>query len=301
MAQVIITVGGIASGKSTWARKVVAEQPNHVIVERDELRRMQGFGPIGTPAQEKTITKIQRGLIETALLDGLTPIVSDTNTDKSLRNSLTKFVHKLGADVELVVFDTPLDVCIKRNAARAEPVPEQVMRKKHAQLQGQIANGLRSEVLPCQTWEPVVRNKSLPTAVCVDLDGTLAIHTGRSPYVYDDLHTDRVNDDLLDVLTRMGTGWLDTKVLFVSGRPDSHRDLTQKWLDAHTGFEADEKHLFMRKAGDQRPDYIVKNEIYDNEILPNYDVVMVFDDRDQVVRHVRARGITVAQMNYGRF
>jgi predicted kinase len=298
MAQVIITVGGIASGKSTWARKVVAEQPNHVIVERDELRRMQGFGPIGTPAQEKTITKIQRGLIETALLDGLTPIVSDTNTDKSLRNSLVKFIHKLGADVYLNVFDTPLHVCIERNAARAEPVPEKVVRKKHDQLVNQVNNqGLASEMLYCETFEPVDPKRGmLEPVVVVDLDGTLAIHNGRSPYDYDKLDTDKLNHDLFHVLDS-----LDMHALFVSGRPDSHRALTDEWIRRTTGWEDIGNRLFMRKAGDQRPDYIVKNEIYDNEILPKYNVVMVFDDRDQVVRHVRARGITVAQINYGRF
>ena len=57
----------------------------------------------------------------------------------------------------------------------------------------------------------------------------------------------------------------------------------------------------MRKKGDQRPDYVIKNEIYDAEIIPNYDVLAVFDDRDQVVRHLRKRGITVFQVAPGRF
>jgi hypothetical protein len=57
----------------------------------------------------------------------------------------------------------------------------------------------------------------------------------------------------------------------------------------------------MRKTGDLRPDYGSKNEIYDREVIPRYNVRMVFDDREQVVTHLRLRGITVAQVAPGRF
>ena len=76
---------------------------------------------------------------------------------------------------------------------------------------------------------------------------------------------------------------------------------TLQWLEDNSDFEREDFTLHMRKSKDMRPDWIIKNEIYDNFVLPEYNVVMVFDDRDQVVRHLRRRGITVAQVAPGRF
>jgi hypothetical protein len=57
----------------------------------------------------------------------------------------------------------------------------------------------------------------------------------------------------------------------------------------------------MRKTGDHRPDYIVKNEIFDQRIRDNFNVLGAFDDRDQVVDMYRKMGITVFQVAPGNF
>jgi hypothetical protein len=89
------------------------------------------------------------------------------------------------------------------------------------------------------------------------------------------------------------------KAIFVSGRENSCESDTRAWLNHY--FPPDRYQLYMRQAGDMRPDYIIKNEIYDEFIIPYYNITMVFDDRDQVVHHLRRRGITVAQVAPGRF
>lgn len=55
-------------------------------------------------------------------------------------------------------------------------------------------------------------------------------------------------------------------------------------------------YLFMRQGGDQRRDSIVKREIYERFIEPNFNVLYVVDDRQQVVDEWREIGLKVLQV-----
>lgn len=68
-------------------------------------------------------------------------------------------------------------------------------------------------------------------------------------------------------------------ILCVSGRPEDYQHQTVEWLARH---RVPYKHLFMRRGGDGREDYIVKREIA--ETLPLDQIAMVIDDRNQVVK-----------------
>jgi hypothetical protein len=57
----------------------------------------------------------------------------------------------------------------------------------------------------------------------------------------------------------------------------------------------------MRKADDYRKDSIIKKEIYDNDIFPRYNVLFVYDDRNQVVEMWRGLGVKVFQVELGNF
>ena len=57
--------------------------------------------------------------------------------------------------------------------------------------------------------------------------------------------------------------------------------MTSAWLDKYLGKGNYDK-LIMRKEGDYRKDAFVKFEL-GTEILKEWDVPMVFDDRNQVV------------------
>lgn len=39
----------------------------------------------------------------------------------------------------------------------------------------------------------------------------------------------------------------------------------------------------MRKTGDSRKDFLIKKEIYENELKDKYNILAIFDDRQQVV------------------
>jgi hypothetical protein len=57
----------------------------------------------------------------------------------------------------------------------------------------------------------------------------------------------------------------------------------------------------MRETGDNRKDSIVKEEIYNRDILPEYYVSFVLDDRQQVVDALREMGLQVWQVARGDF
>jgi beta-phosphoglucomutase-like phosphatase (HAD superfamily) len=64
-----------------------------------------------------------------------------------------------------------------------------------------------------------------------------------------------------------------------------------------SNFEA----IYMRADGDFRQDYVIKEEILDRDILPNYSPQMAFDDRNRVVEMWRRRGIPCLQVASGDF
>jgi hypothetical protein len=57
----------------------------------------------------------------------------------------------------------------------------------------------------------------------------------------------------------------------------------------------------MRKYGDYRKDYVVKREIYEQLIAPDYDILCVLDDRNSVVDMWREIGLTCLQVAPGDF
>lgn len=135
----------------------------------------------------------------------------------------------------------------------------------------------------------------------VDLDGTVADHKGiRGPYDEDKVHLDNPIIPVIKVLrSLLAVGY---KIIFVSGRTDECKTLSIEWIKKYITGEfgfCPEPELFMRKSGDKRKDSIVKKEIYENYILPNYNIVGVFDDRLQVCRMLYEEGIFCFNVNQG--
>jgi hypothetical protein len=81
---------------------------------------------------------------------------------------------------------------------------------------------------------------------------------------------------------------VDNQIIIVSGSDGSCRNETEKWL-ADNNIVYD--YLYMREAGDNRPDDIVKEEIIDNMILTQFNIKLWVDDRLKVCRMVYRKGI----------
>lgn len=135
---------------------------------------------------------------------------------------------------------------------------------------------------------------------CFDIDGTLADHTGvRSPFDESRVSFDVPIEPVWKVLEALYPHY---KIIFVSGRTDNCRTETYEWLFKNLNIKGKDKEiltLYMRKTGDRRKDSIIKKEIYDEFIFPNYNVIGVFDDRLQVCKMLYDNHIFCFNVNQG--
>lgn len=84
-----------------------------------------------------------------------------------------------------------------------------------------------------------------------------------------------------------------------SGRSDECEAATQAWLAAQG---LDPMHLtFMRRAGDKRPDDVVKRQMLRRAATLGKRPDVVFDDRARVVAMWRAEGVPCFQVAPGDF
>lgn len=298
MTRLLITRGLPASGKTTFARKL---QPDVVRVNRDDLRRMLHGRRLFTQWAEGQVTHAQRAAVEALLRARTSVIVDDTNLRNKTVREWAELAAKHGASFEVHDFtDVPLDECVRRDAARPEDdrVGEDAIRRMHERyLKGR---NLPLPVPFVQPGEPgaVYRpDPELPEAVLVDIDGTVALMAGRSPYDWSRVGEDAPNPAVITAVRAMHAA--GHAIVFCSGRDEVCRPETEAWLDLFVGvpYEA----LFMRPAGDSRKDSIVKREIFDHEVRDRWRITGVFDDRQQVVRMWRSLGLTVFQVAEGDF
>lgn len=126
---VLVLVGLPASGKSAWAR-----EQGIPALSSDALREW-----LADDATDQTIHREVfrhlRALLRTRIRIGRACTAVDaTNLTPKERKPYLEIGRKLGARVEAVVFDTPLEECLKRNRARVRVVPEEAMRMMAAKL-----------------------------------------------------------------------------------------------------------------------------------------------------------------------
>lgn len=143
-------------------------------------------------------------------------------------------------------------------------------------------------------------------AIMVDLDGTLCDashrvhHVQSKPKDWDSFYAGMADDELIpavDRLIRMAM-YSGSQIVYLTGRPDNYRDATAQWLKNHGLYTV---HLYMRRAGDKRQDDIVKREIYEAEIQPQFDIQFVLEDRARVVQMWRSLGLACFQVADGDF
>jgi len=138
---------------------------------------------------------------------------------------------------------------------------------------------------------------SKPEAWVFDLDGTLAHRGDRDPYDCTHAMRDSLDHTVAELFYQLTyEGAFDG--IIVTGRQEKDRAVTEAWLDRYL---TEPYLLLMRPTGDNRPDHVVKRELYERQIAPRYTVVGVFDDRDSVVAMWRDLGLKCFQVQEGDF
>ena len=139
--------------------------------------------------------------------------------------------------------------------------------------------------------------EKLTRAIVVDVDGTIAIRTGRDPFNWTELETDAPNMPVVELVNRIAS--TGVALVVVTGRELRYQERTHAWLEKILDHPFE---IYCRPDGDFRSDEIVKEELYKRHIKPSFEVIAVFDDRDRVVKMWRnTLGLTCLQVASGKF
>lgn len=141
-----------------------------------------------------------------------------------------------------------------------------------------------------------------PSAIIVDLDGTLCNIGERDPYSGHLCETDTPIAAMVSIAEALyySNG---TEIIFLTGRNETARVATEYWIGKHTAFglvRSEDGELFsnydliMRDPSDWSKAVDYKRWAYMDQIEPQYDVLCVFEDHISVARMFRQEfGLTV--------
>lgn len=278
MTKLLFLKGLPASGKTTYAKEL--EREGWARTNKDDIRKE--YFPDYTFKDEKSVVYIEESEIRAELREGNNVVADNTHFNPKHQERMESIAKEEGAEFQVLFIDTPVEECIKRNRKRANSVPMEVILDMH-----------RKYIAPLKE-KHVKYNDDLDEAIVVDVDGTLAHISGdnpRSPYDASRAMED-ILDDAVSVLTSMcyQHGY---RVIVLTGRHSGHLQVTKDWLAEH-GVDYDE--IYSRDEGDDRPDYIIKEELFNEHIRDKYNVKFVIDDRPQVCRMWRSLGLKVLQV-----
>ena len=145
--------------------------------------------------------------------------------------------------------------------------------------------------------KPYAPNPYTPKGIIVDIDGTLADHTGiRNAYDTSKYHLDRPKEKVVQFVQEQHYR-LGKKIILCSGRHDAFRDVTEEWIFEHVKIPFA---LYMREH-EGRDDSVEKLWLFDTYIRDSYNVEFVLDDRDRVVKMWRTLGLLTLQVDEGDF
>ncbi len=303
MSLLVATRGLPASGKTTYGRKWVAQDRAHrARVNRDDLRNMLDDGIFIKGVTEPRIVAARDAAILGLLERGLDVICDDTNLRQRVVQDLLRLATRARAGFEVVdLTHVPLEVCIERDSLRTDKfkVGRQVIEDLHKQF---LAGRKMPLPLPqedqCAQDPDLYQRVSGARIILVDVDGTIALKGARSAYDESRVHEDRPNMPVIELIRYLYAS--GNQIIYMSGRTEACREATIAWIDKYVSLPF--LGIFMRSVGDKRKDAVVKKELFDAHIRNFYDVFMVLDDRDQVVKMWRrVLGLPTMQVAEGNF
>ena len=302
-AKLMVLIGISGSGKSTFAKRIYnSNYKTHLIVNRDKIRELL-FGyteeTIGDYYDrhdlfkcEKEVTKYEDIIIKQGLQDKKTVIVDATHLRMKYLNRFKNF----NVQVDYVPLDVDLKTCQERAQNRTRKVAPQIVEKQYKDFKNLYKyTDFQSYIPTSKNDDRFVSSPDKEDCVIFDIDGTLAKIIDRSPFDWSRVEEDDLNMPVYKAY--LAHKALGNKIVICTGRDGVCSPQTKNWLSAYE-IEYDEFHI--REEGDMRKDWIIKEECW-SDIASRYNIVCIYDDRDQVVNHARSLGIAVFQVDYGNF
>lgn len=137
--ELIILQGIQGSGKTTWAKNWVKEDPKHrVRFNQDDIRNM--FGVYWVPSRESLVKAMHNSFLNEAMLKGYDIVLDNMNLNQKTLNEIKEIVEEFNKWVSLTpvdlhydikyqtFFDVPLSICIERDKQRDLQIGEKVIR-----------------------------------------------------------------------------------------------------------------------------------------------------------------------------
>ena len=126
---VVLAIGLPGSGKSSWFKR------NKITpLSSDLLRALLFDDPTEQRFQDLIFSNLRSMLKARLIARRPMNYVDATNLTPQERQSWVKLSQDYGYEVQAVLFDVPLEVCLARNQRRDRVVPEEAMRRMAAKL-----------------------------------------------------------------------------------------------------------------------------------------------------------------------
>ena len=305
MKKLILTRGIQGSGKSTWARKWVEEDPEHRIrINNDDIRNM--LGVYWVTSREGLVTDIKKRTAQYAMYRNYDIVADNMNLNPKeikfwedlvyVHNETVENNSELkdkydSYEIEFKDFFIPLEECIRRDAMRPNPIGEKVIRDTWRRYKHFIQT---SEVE--RYVNNLKRYEGKPKCIVIDMDSTVCFNMSKRPWygegAAEGMVDDVPNTGVCDIIRQLQEQYL---IVVATGRDTSQEEVTKQWL-ARQGINADE--FYFRTNGDYRKGVEIKKEEI-TAILEKYDIVAIFEDCEPIVQMYRDMGLTVLQPNKG--
>ena len=303
--KLILTRGIQGSGKSTWARRWVEEDPEHRIrINNDDIRNM--LGVYWVTSREGLVSDIKKRAAQYAMYRNYDIVVDNMNLNpKEVKfwedlvwahnetvgnNSELKDKYD-SYEIEFKDFFIPLEECIRRDAMRPNPIGEKTIRDTWRRYKHFIQT---SEVE--RYVNNLKRYEGKPKCIVIDMDSTVCFNMSKRPWygegAAEGMVDDVPNTGVCDIIRQLQEQYL---IVVATGRDTSQEEVTKQWL-ARQGINVDE--YFFRTNGDYRKGVEIKKEEI-TAILAKYDIVAIFEDCEPIVQMYRDMGLTVLQPNKG--
>lgn len=259
------------------------------------------LGKYWVPSREELITHSKNLLAIHAMMSGYDIVIDNMNLnpkevkfwqDIVKQNNEVNPISKYPYEIEFKDFFIPLEECIRRDAMRPNPIGEKVIRDTWRRYKHFIQTSeVERYVNNLRAW-----NIGKPTCVVVDMDSTLCFNTTKRPWYGEGAAEGMINDvpngGVCDVIFELQKSY---PIILATGRDTSQEEVTKQWLVDH---EINVSKFYFRKEGDYRKGVEVKKEQIE-DIMKNYNILVVFDDCEPIVQMYRDMGLTVLQPNKG--
>ena len=246
MSKLILCQGIQGSGKSTWAKAWAKEDPEHrVRLNYDDLRNM--MGEYWVPSREKMLKDMEQAFLKKAVLSGYDIVIDNMNLNPKTIAYYEDWAKQYNYEFERVLFDTPVEECIKRDKSRPNPIGEVVIKRTWNTYRNYIV----CESIKKMKAKEMKQDPNLPRCILVDMDATLFLNTSGRPFYGDDLEpTDILKDEPIWPVINLVKAYQATGnlVIGLSGRTDTKgiRACTIKQCD-NVGIHLDA--LILRPVG----------------------------------------------------